>query len=100
MDIFRGIVGFLPKFSSKQNKIEITHPITKMHHRLTCSLLAIRCILVSGFHWVGTPIECWGAPVPQNTLNTYCWLKDTYTIPCEFFFLLPVFSLTIVNQLD
>ena len=85
MENFKDISTLFGKLlGPKKNEIDIDLPITKMHHKLTKTLLWFRCILVTGLHWVGYPIQCFGVPaVPQETLNTYCWLKNTFVVPSK-----------------
>ena len=42
-------------------------------------------ILVSAKQYVGNPIDCiHSKDIPEEVLNTYCWIHSTYTIPSAF----------------
>ena len=39
-------------------------------------------IVVSASQYVGNPIDCIHTnDIPEDVVNTYCWIHSTYTIP-------------------
>jgi hypothetical protein len=42
-------------------------------------------LIVSAKQYVGNPIDCiHSKDIPEEVLNTYCWIHSTYTIPSAF----------------
>ena len=42
-------------------------------------------LIVSAKQYVGNPIDCiHSRDIPEEVLNTYCWIHSTYTIPSAF----------------
>ena len=39
-------------------------------------------LIVSAKQYVGNPIDCiHSKDIPEDVLNTFCWIHSTYTIP-------------------
>jgi len=62
-------------------KAEIDSPFFRLHYRTTATLLFISCLLVTANDLIGSTISCFGADVPGNVLNTYCWIMSTFSVP-------------------
>ena len=42
-------------------------------------------LIVTTRQYVGNPIDCVHTKdIPEDVLNTYCWIHSTYTIPSAF----------------
>ncbi|KFM76202.1 Innexin inx2, partial [Stegodyphus mimosarum] len=60
----------------------IDDPIFRLHYKFTGLALLFASILVSGYQFFGKPILCIQRDdVPENLLNTYCWIEGTFTLP-------------------
>lgn len=63
-------------------EIIVDNAIFRLFYRFTTGILILFCIIVSldmGFY---VPITCFASKsIPDNVLNTYCWIQSTYTIP-------------------
>lgn len=65
--------------------IKIDNNICRCHYKLTVLFLVISTILVSLKQYVGDPIDCiinsGKSPIPTDTLDKYCWIHSTHTLP-------------------
>ena len=45
-------------------------------------ILVVSSLLVTSRQYIGDPIDCIVDPdIPQNIMDTYCWIHATFTIP-------------------
>lgn len=52
-----------------------------MHYSLTVIILIAFSLIVTTRQYVGNPIDCiHSKDLPEDVLNTYCWIHSTYTI--------------------
>jgi len=59
--------------------------VFRMHYRLTTTCMLAFSIVVSASQYVGNPIDCIHTnDIPEDVVNTYCWIHSTYTIPSAF----------------
>ncbi|XP_054155410.1 innexin inx2-like [Oppia nitens] len=79
-DLFNGI-----KYAIKLDTIYIDNNVFRMHYKLTVALLIGSSLLVTSSQLFGDPISCIGAnddtQVPEQVLQTYCWIHSTFTLP-------------------
>ena len=40
-------------------------------------------LLVTSRQYIGDPIDCIVEGVPDNVMDTYCWIQSTFTIPAS-----------------
>lgn len=70
----------------KVPKVVIDDPIFRMHYKFTGLALLFASILVSGYQFFGDPIMCIQKDdIPEQLLNTYCWIEGTFTLPKALF---------------
>ncbi|GLV41268.1 shaking B [Carabus blaptoides fortunei] len=81
MDILRGVYGL-----AQISQVTIDSLLLRLHSNATVILLVSFSIIVTTREYVGNPIECVtsnraSGNIPEDTLNTYCWIHATYTVP-------------------
>ncbi|GIX93504.1 innexin inx2 [Caerostris darwini] len=70
----------------KVPSVVIDDPIFRLHYKFTGLALLFASILVSGYQFFGDPIMCIQRDdVPDQLLNTYCWIEGTFTLPKALF---------------
>lgn len=76
LDIFRGLKSLI-----KVSHIHIDTAVFRLHYSLTVILLIAFSLIVTTRQYVGNPIDCiHSKDLPEDVLNTYCWIHSTYTI--------------------
>ena len=57
----------------------------RLHYSVTTTCMFAFSLIVSAKQYVGNPIDCiHSKDIPEEVLNTYCWIHSTYTIPSAF----------------
>lgn len=80
LDIFRGLKSLI-----KISHIHIDTPVFRLHYSLTVILLIAFSLIVTTRQYVGNPIDCiHSKDLPEDVLNTYCWIHSTYTITSAY----------------
>merc|ERR1711884_736779 len=60
----------------------IDNNIFRLHYKATVIVLITCSLLVTSRQYIGDPIDCIVDPdVPQNVMDTYCWIHSTFSIP-------------------
>lgn len=60
----------------------IDNAVFRLHYRTTATMMFVCCILVTANSLIGAPINCIANNgIPENVLNTYCWITSTFTLP-------------------
>ncbi|XP_015914715.1 innexin inx2 [Parasteatoda tepidariorum] len=76
----------LRKTLVKVPRVVIDDPIFRLHYKVTGLALLFASILVSGYQFFGNPIMCIQKDdIPEQLLNTYCWIESTFTLPKALF---------------
>jgi len=75
--------GLNKLFSFSPVKIDL---ITfQLHYRLTTAILVFFSVVIAARQLVGNPIDCDRiADIPEDVLDTYCWIHLTYTLPHDY----------------
>ncbi|XP_013773578.1 innexin inx2-like [Limulus polyphemus] len=69
----------------KYGKVQIDNHIFRLHYEVTMPILLAFSVMISGTQFFGNPIHCIQKDdIPENTLNTYCWVESTFTLPKAF----------------
>ncbi len=77
-------LGGLIKVRYRGAKADIDSPFFKLHYRTTATLCFLCCLLVTANDLIGPTISCISnGGVPDNVLNTYCWIMSTFSVPGE-----------------
>jgi len=80
LDIFRGLKSLI-----KISHIHIDSAVFRLHYSLTVILLISFSLIVTTRQYVGNPIDCiHSKDLPEDVLNTYCWIHSTYTITAAY----------------
>jgi len=76
-----GIVGPLKAYLKKSDPATIDNLAFKLHYRATFVVLLVSMMLVSAGQFLGDPINCISDGVPGGTLELYCWIHSTFSVP-------------------
>ncbi|XP_032666511.1 innexin shaking-B isoform X1 [Odontomachus brunneus] len=80
LDIFRGLKSLI-----KISHIHTDSAVFRLHYSLTVILLVSFSLIVTTRQYVGNPIDCiHSKDLPEDVLNTYCWIHSTYTITAAY----------------
>lgn len=80
LDVFRGLKTLI-----KVSHVHIDSTIFRLHYTFTVMCLLAFSLIVTTRQYVGNPIDCVHTKdIPEDVLNTYCWIHSTYTIPSAF----------------
>jgi len=79
-----GIVGPLKAYLRKRDPATIDNVAFKLHYRATFVVLLISMMLVSATQYIGSPINCIADGVPGGTLDLYCWIHSTFSVPSRW----------------
>ena len=80
LDVFRGLKNLI-----KVSHVHIDSTIFRLHYTFTVMCLLAFSLIVTTRQYVGNPIDCVHTKdIPEDVLNTYCWIHSTYTIPSAF----------------
>lgn len=75
-DIFKSVKDFI-----KLDKICIDNNAFRLHYKASFVILVVFSLLVTSKQYIGDPIDCIVNEIPQNVMDTYCWIYSTFTIP-------------------
>ena len=53
----------------------------RLHCKVTVLILFTCCTVVSVGQFFGDPIDCIVEEIPQEVMDTYCWIHSTFSIP-------------------
>ncbi|XP_050459710.1 uncharacterized protein LOC126855791 isoform X2 [Cataglyphis hispanica] len=80
LDIFRSLKSLI-----KISHIHTDSAVFRLHYSLTVILLIAFSLIVTTRQYVGNPIDCiHSKDLPEDVLNTYCWIHSTYTITAAY----------------
>jgi len=75
-DILKEVKGL-----TKLDPICIDNNVFRLHYKATFIVLVTSSLLVTSQQYIGDPIDCIVEDsVPQNVMDTYCWIHSTYSI--------------------
>ncbi|KAG0728155.1 Innexin inx2 [Chionoecetes opilio] len=63
------------------NTIKIDNIFFFLHYKITMVLLVVFGLLVTKKQYFGDPIDCIVEAINSDTIDMYCWIQSTYTIP-------------------
>jgi hypothetical protein len=75
-DVLGSVKGLL-----KIDQVCIDNNIFRLHYKATVIFLVAFSLTVTSRQYIGDPIDCIVDGVPQNVMDTYCWIHSTFTIP-------------------
>jgi len=65
----------------KFKTISIDNSVFRLHYKATMFILVLFSLLVTQKQYFGDPIDCIVDRIPQEMMDTYCWIHSTFTIP-------------------
>ncbi|XP_071516477.1 innexin inx2-like isoform X2 [Panulirus ornatus] len=74
-------VFFSVKHLLKFEQIRIDNVIFALHYRVTRVVLVALSLLVSCKQYFGDPIDCIVDQINSRTIDMFCWIQSTYTVP-------------------
>lgn len=75
-ELFSSVKDFI-----KLDKICIDNNVFRLHYKASFVILVVFSLLVTSKQYIGDPIDCIVDEIPQNIMDTYCWIYSTFTIP-------------------
>jgi len=79
-----GIVGPIKTYIKKRDPAVIDNFAFKLHYRVTFVVLLVCMMLVTAKQFIGDPISCIADGVPGGTLDLYCWIHSTFSVPSRW----------------
>ena len=76
--MFAGL-GDVKKFI-KLSEVSIDNGVFKLHYKATVAVLVTCSLLITSKQYLGDPIDCVVEEIPQEVMDTYCWIHSTYTV--------------------
>ena len=61
--------------------IKIDNIFFFFHYKITMVILVVFGLLVTKKQYFGDPIDCIVDSIDSHTIDMYCWIQSTYTIP-------------------
>eukprot|EP00095_Tigriopus_kingsejongensis_P005712 maker-scaffold459_size165548-snap-gene-0.21 protein:Tk05712 transcript:maker-scaffold459_size165548-snap-gene-0.21-mRNA-1 annotation:"innexin inx2" len=65
----------------KLDSICIDNNVFRLHYKATFVILVVCSLLVTSRQYIGDPIDCIVEEIPNNVMDTYCWIHSTFSIP-------------------
>jgi len=78
------IVAPFKAYMKKSDPAVIDNFAFKLHYRATFVVLLVSMMLVSSGQFLGDPINCIADGVPGGTLDLYCWIHSTFSVPSRW----------------
>jgi len=75
-DVFGSVKGLI-----KLETICIDNNVFRLHYKATFIILVVASLLVTSRQYIGDPIDCIVEEIPNNVMDTYCWIHSTFSIP-------------------
>jgi hypothetical protein len=73
------------KSAMKLSEVSIDNNVFRLHYKATVIFLVAFSLLVTSRQYFGDPISCIQRDdIPNNVINTYCWIHATFTLPAAF----------------
>lgn len=73
------------KRGTKTQNLKIDSTIFRLHYHVSVTFMLAFSVIVTTRQYVGNPIDCIHTKdIPEDVLNTYCWIHSSYTIPSAF----------------
>ena len=76
-------IAGLVKIQSKGDKADIDSSFSKLHYKISATILFLSATLVTSYEIFGKPIDCMSslAEEKKSALNSFCWISSTFSIP-------------------
>lgn len=77
-DVFGSVKGLI-----KLDTICIDNNVFRLHYKATFIVLIVSSLLVTSRQYIGDPIDCIVEEIPNNVMDTYCWIHSTFSVPSK-----------------
>ena len=77
-DVFGSVKGLI-----KLDSICIDNNVFRLHYKATFIILVVCSLLVTSRQYIGDPIDCIVEEIPNNVMDTYCWIHSTFSVPSK-----------------
>lgn len=78
------VVGSVKSYLFKKDSATTDNITFKLHYRVSFSILLGCMLLVSARQYIGEPISCIVDGVPSGTMDLYCWIHATFSVPSRW----------------
>lgn len=75
-DVFGSVKGLI-----KLDSVCIDNNVFRLHYKATFIILVVCSLLVTSRQYIGDPIDCIVEEIPNNVMDTYCWIHSTFSVP-------------------
>jgi len=75
-DVFGSVKGLI-----KLDAVCIDNNVFRLHYKATFIILIVSSLLVTSRQYIGDPIDCIVEEIPNNVMDTYCWIHSTFSVP-------------------
>ena len=82
-NLIKDIGGELKKLI-KFDSIKIDNNVFRLHYKATFLIMFCASLLTTLHTYVGDPIDCIVDKIPQEMMDSYCWIHSTYSIPSRW----------------
>lgn len=79
LGLFKQIQDFM-----KLDTVWIDNNIFRLHYKGTVITFIMASLLVTSRQYIGDPIDCIVEGLSSNTMDTYCWIHSTFSIPSRW----------------
>lgn len=74
--VFEGVKNHV-----KREPVSIDNNTFKLHYKVTLTILILCTLTVTAKQYIGDPIDCIVAQLPNNVMDTFCWVHSTFSVP-------------------
>ena len=80
----------------KFDSVIIDNNVFRLHYKITCMIFLCSSALTLMGDYIGDPIDCMVDGIPNDLMDTYCWIHSTFSVPsrCVHFsilYLIPIY---------
>jgi len=79
IDEFDELKNFL-----KFDHYKIDNAIFRLHYKGTVLIMACASLLATTGQYIGDPIDCMVSDIPEDMMDTYCWIQSTFSVPARW----------------
>ena len=95
-----GVVGPIKAYLRKRDPATIDNFAFRLHYRVTFVIMLVCMLLVSARQFIGDPISCIADGVPGGTLDLYCWIHSTFSVPSRWEIILLTMICMLIQNSD
>ena len=65
----------------KFDSVIIDNNVFRLHYKITCMIFLCSSALTLMGDYIGDPIDCMVDGIPNDLMDTYCWIHSTFSVP-------------------